>query len=366
MKTNYSPQLAAMIAIAVLLSACNTMDENIAGVESGNVYVRVNKHTTKSNAAPVTDPTIVFNGGFLYFASGSGQITERLTVTDDNAALTESSVGIQTLEAGVVIAVPANSVSVYLPANVPASITLPATGAYTVVEQTLLSLNSQYDGTGGVTVATLYGGSTITAPVPPAVDASAVIEVRPLASRIEISTITGGTGISGTWKVDGIFINAFDLQQYIDAERYAASFQDNQSIPGNYVSGTTGYPTADNGLYYDYNTAGIGSLSTNVYAPATAGNVWSYNLFAGLLPHIVIRLTGITGYNDPQFLTVRTYQTGTGTPITVFERGKIYRIPTIAFDADDLSEVPEPILQDVAVTVNLIDWTFEDGVQPGF
>ncbi len=368
MKHRLAFLLAALSVISIILFSCTKTNESAPESGAQGIFVKINKVSTKSISPGVTDPTLVFNSGYLYFVSGSGQITGRLNITNDNAALTATSVGIQTLQAGVVIAVPGNTLSIYLPGNIPVGVTLPTSGAYSVVEQTVISLNSQYDVSGGITVATIYGGSPIIPPVAPATVATANIDVSPLASRIEISALTGGTGIAGSWIVEGIFINKYDNQQYLNATRNAAGFKDNGTDPAAYLIGTTGYPTADNGMYFDYNVSGVGILDggTNAYTPATAGNVWSYNVFSGLVPHIVIRLDDITGFQNPQFLTVKTFRTSGGEVITSFERGKIYRITNIAFTSDDLSEQPELETLDVEVTVNLIDWTFEDGVQPGF
>ncbi len=359
--------LAALPAISTIFSSCNKSNDATAEREVRDVLVKIDKVSSRSISPGVTDPTLVFNSGYLYFVSGSGQITGRLGITDDNAALTATSVGIETLQAGVIISVPANTLSIYLPGNVPASITLPTSGAYSAVEQTVISLNDQYDVSGGITAATIYGGSPIIPPVAPSTVATADIDVRPLASRIEISAVTGGTGIAGSWIIEGIFINKYDGQQYLNATRNTADFRDNGIDPTDYLSGAAGYPAVDNGKYFDYNASGVGTLDggTNAYTPAV-GNVWSYNVFAGLVPHIVIRLDDITDFPNPQFLTVKTFRTSGGTLITSFERGKIYRITNIAFTADDLSEQPELETLDVEVTVNLIDWTFEDGVQPGF
>ncbi len=368
MKRRLAFLFAALPVISAVLFSCNKSNDEAPGNAAEGVFVKINKVPARSISPGVSDPTLVFNSGYLYFVSGSGQITGRLSVTNDNAALTATSVGIETLQDGVIITVPANTLSVYLPGNIPAGITLPTSGAYSVVEQTVISLNSQYDGSGGITAATIYGSSPITPPVAPATFATANINVSPLASRIEISAITGGIDIAGTWIVEGIFINKYDSQHYLNAMRNASGFKDNGSDPAAYLAGTAGYPTADNGMYFDYNIAGIGTLDggTNAYTPATAGDIWSYNVFAGLVPHIVIRLDDITGFQNPQFLTVKTFRTGGGALITAFERGKIYRIANIAFTADDLTEQPELETLDVEVTVNLIDWTFEDGVQPGF
>ncbi len=368
MKRGLTFLLAALPVMSVVFFGCNK--SNDAAPEGGvqGVFVKFNKVSAKSISPGVTDPTLVFNDGYLYFVSGSGQITGFRTVTNGNAPLTDISVGIETLEAGVVIPVLVNTISVYFSGNIPTGVTLPTSGPYSDVEQTVISLNSQYDVSGGVTAATIYGGSPIIPPVDPSPNATADIEVRPLASRIEISAITGDASITGPWIVEGIFINKYDSQQYLNAIRNTAGFQDNGDMAAAYLAGATGYPTADNGKYFDYNAAGVGTLDggTNAYTPTTAGNVWSYNVFAGLVPHIVIRLSGFDIFSSPQFLTVRTFRTSGDALITSFERGKIYRITDIAFTGNDLVEQPELETQNVEVTVDLIDWTFEEGVQPGF
>ncbi len=356
--------IACAALIIIGFTSCDKSEDQETSGDAQSVFVKIsNGPSTRSTSPPVSPVNaatpLVFTSGFLYFVSGTGQITQRMDITSNGSPQSATSVDITTLAAGATINMPASSRSVHLVGNIPASVTLPTSGTYSLVEGQLIPLNTQYTVTAGVPVATIYGGSSIT-PSAGANPASAAFNVHPLISRIEISQFTGGSGVAGTWKIDGIFLDRFNFQQYLNNTPFATSYIDNGSTPNNYrplADGGT-YPTADNGMYYDYNTAGIGTLTGAVYAPTTAGNVFAYSVFSGVPPHVVIRITGVTGFTDPQFLTIKLFRTAAPADITDFAPGVVYKVSNVAFTAADLSEDPEEEDVSVVVTATLVNWTY--------
>jgi hypothetical protein len=93
--------------------------------------------------------------------------------------------------------------------------------------------------------------------------------------------------------------------------------------------------------------------ASNTIAPATTGNVWSWNIAPQATSNIVTNLyvvgNGYTTAVPLRTVTITSYANG-ATPITNFEAGKIYKF-AIDFDAANIDDVENYVCAEVKVTI---------------
>ncbi|MEG1700692.1 MAG: hypothetical protein RRY33_03310 [Alistipes sp.] len=120
---------------------------------------------------------------------------------------------------------------------------------------------------------------------------------------------------------------------------------------------------------------------TAAEAKGASGNlVWGYQTSPTIaansakIPRIIVELTDVVIKNPAggtditlpkkKYLTITGYMAG-ATPVANFEAGKVYNIPAgqFTFTFQDLDDVPNPLKQDVMVTVEVKPWAIV-GVTP--
>lgn len=193
---------------------------------------------------------------------------------------------------------------------------------------------------------------------------SANVSMDALSSRIQVKSFD-----SSDVSVDKIelFLNKINCQS-----GNAASWLDTAD-PALYVSGSTQYPAEMYGLTHDE----IGSLAHNYQLIPSGGKGWCYNLIGrDKMPHIVLKLTGVTVYPlagdtplgtlaDPQFITVAGFRDKAGNKIETMEPGSIYTIEAISISSEKLTPLPSAKPIEVTVSVSPVKWS-DNTVNPEY
>jgi hypothetical protein len=371
------PVLAAVIG----LSGCSTEEVLSNGTESGGENSKNNlKSVTLSigSGSPSTraegpavgsSQKVVFNDGYLIFASAQNSITKVMTVTKGTSDHTDTAVDISLLTDGdgeEITDVPGHSTSAWIVGNLPSGMAAPVEGGnLESLKESVISYSSQ----GTLNNVTLFGGSTITF----STKNTAKFDLVPLVARIEIEKIEADiNGDIASFNVDGIFINNYYSQVTLGGKAPLAPVK-NEDVT-DFVSGSSAYPALEAGLLFDYKTGQtLGTVSGRVCTPSS-GVAWGYSLPApktvvsGTLsaPHIVIRLSGIqtkpgisATYSDEWYLTVSGLKVGAST-VTSLEPGKVYSIKNILFKSSNIQPEPEQETIDVTVDVTLVEWDILD------
>lgn len=214
----------------------------------------------------------------------------------------------------------------------------------------------------------LYGTNTLT--LVSGSNYSSAVTLKPTVARIELTNITSSGVITG-FQVDGIFIDNYYSQGSVGGTVVGGNLVNNGSVAATFTDNSSAYPTAVKTSLYDYYTTGLAAV-TKIAKPATAGNVWGYNLFGNTagsgsgsfaVPRIIIRISNITTndlstYSSPQFITVKGLKSS-GTSLTSLDAGKIYNIGAgaLTFKETDLAPIPNVSAINVTVTVTLATWS---------
>ncbi len=201
------------------------------------------------------------------------------------------------------------------------------------------------------------------------VEATVTVYIKPLISRVELGKITGNEDII-SFTVAGVYVDEWASQF-----TYGGSYDGTVWAQAQSTTFATGFMGDETGWASNVTTPATAATTPAVAAPGS-GNVWAYNVPAGNLPRLIIKLTGVTyvkddlsttdvveTYEEPQplFLTVTGYKEGS-TAITKFVRGNIYSIgggldgDGIVFGPEDTSFTPNPANVTLAVTVDIEEW----------
>lgn len=194
--------------------------------------------------------------------------------------------------------------------------------------------------------------------------ASATVEIMPDLARIEIASLAAKTsGITAPdvavtqYDLKGVYLNGYFTGFYIGG----APFDPAVALD---LSGTAlrnNVPTWAKDVY----APSLTGKTTYVAADApsgSSGNVWAYMLPAGTTPRIIFDIDNVTyGINVPatqdKFITVKAFtESGTGTPLTEFLRGKVYKVTAVNFSAKDTHDTPNAEDINVTVTVDVLGW----------
>ncbi|MDR2763985.1 MAG: hypothetical protein LBB90_03035 [Tannerella sp.] len=383
-----------MLALAAIigLASCST-EEVISGgnTNGGDSFVEdKGKNELKSVSLKLVSETsstraennsvsnsskVVFNGGYLLFASEQHNITKVTAITNANPNVNNDSeidINLLTASGGAEISnVPGHSKYAYVIGNVPAEIGSPTTGqSIAALKQKLVLYSSQ----GNISSVALFGGNDIT------LDNSlnkyvSRFKLAPLAARLEIGKISSALGSDiDSFRVDGIFINNYYGAVSLAGDAPAAAIK-NTNV-ADFAQPSSAYPATDAGILFDYKDAanfslGISADNGRSYTPST-GDAWTYNPLAPktcsvealTTPHIVIRLSGIhtangVDYNGEWYLTISGLKVG-NSKVNYLEPGKVYSIKNIAFSHSNIQPEPEMKTMDVTVEVNLVEWEVSD------
>lgn len=122
---------------------------------------------------------------------------------------------------------------------------------------------------------------------------------------------------------------------------------------GDDISGNFTYSDTDLDAQYVY------SATTDKTAEEVS-NWWGYQVLPGVAPHLVIKLSvvfddGGDGTAQDKYLVVEKYKDGNGA-LGNIERGKVYQISNLEFDASHLVEVPYEGVKTVEANITVAKW----------
>lgn len=395
MKKNIKFLALALAGLLLGFSSCNN-DDAVNGEDTGkpqNIRMKLtlNGSATKSETGAVaSSTTAIFTDGILYFISSTGDIVRKYIIDPDaietNLDAGTIRLGDLTGDGYTFSGLPGTITNAVVVGNVPSTVTPPASGNIDQLSvATLLTIASQKDDADAVDKVSLYGlGGGINGGDDP--DAGSdndyiVVNVAPVAARIELTDITGGTGIK-SFKVAGIYLDDFYKTASLDITAVGELKGRSDAATDYWTSGavatTAGYPSTDAGATYDdYTSSPIDAVAGKA---APSAGVWAYNFFApdpysAGNPRIIIRLTEVTYDNDElynkdssnsdhpagqAYLTVKAFKDGSD-PIT-FEPGKVYNIATdgLTFTPDHLATDPNTEPVDLDVAVSIASWVVVD------
>ncbi len=124
----------------------------------------------------------------------------------------------------------------------------------------------------------------------------------------------------------------------------------------NYVGGGVGtiFSQGDDTTFTGIGDTGSWTADASGVAVAgPAGEVWAYNLAAGSVPRLIVRVVEAGG--ETKFITVTGY-----TGVTSFKPGYIYRINNIEFTGENLTEEPNQEDVSLSVKVSITEWKLEE------
>ncbi|GHV52699.1 hypothetical protein FACS1894181_15990 [Bacteroidia bacterium] len=368
---NFNLKTSMMAAFIAAMGFTSCVEEEVIpqGQEvsqkdkSVRLTISTNVPSTRSEETPANAQPVDFKGGWLFFTSAQGNITKVMAITNSASGATSVDINDLTQQDGAEIKdVPSHSVKAHVIGNLPNGKTTPTVGAdISTIMNNVITVQEQ----GNITELTLFGEGNIIPSQAHANQMEAKLILTPIAARIEVGKMTETGGVITSYQVDGIFINNYYPDALLSGTVNTTEKKlGEQNADANFAGGSTEYPSALEGILYDYNASGIGT------APAT-GKVWAYNLMAptspsGSLsaPHIVVRISNITtnngaSYTGTWYLTITGLLDG-GKAISHLKPAHIYQIKDLKFSHSNLQPKPEMEPMDVWVEVNLVQWTTVD------
>lgn len=338
----------SLAAATMIFASCSKDEEGInIGVKETQLSIKLaGVITTKAVEEPgVTgEGTIKLNNGYIFVLDPSGSVVHKEALDVDAA-----QAGGQRLANKV----PLTS-SVYIIGNMPDGFNASGLSSLSAIRAAESEITTQRD----YKMAALanHDGQPQSVQIEYDGTATATVTIKPLISRIELGKIKGKSNIL-SFKVTGVYVDSYKPYFTYGGTGGEEQFEQNQSI---FYNGINFYK--DEGEW----TAD----GTPMVAMPADGTVWAYNVAAGGLPRLIIRLTGITYEksgqtvdmsNNTYFLTITGYQ---GMSTSAFERGKIYRIGGsangedngITFDDEDLSDTPNQKDVNLTVRVKISEW----------
>jgi hypothetical protein len=192
----------------------------------------------------------------------------------------------------------------------------------------------------------------------------AEVSVKPLVARIEVGGFI--CNFSDPALYDQVDITMIALNNYYVKATVGGTLSDYSSTE---ISTSSAYPFFNNTTAPAYSKDEIANVSLTPASPVVdfaADEYLVYHTFAGNIPQLVVRITGIKdGSESPLYLATSSFYDGS-TKIEAFEAGKVYRMKfdgenRFAFDDEDLNQ-PEKC---VAVSLERAEWVIVN-VTPEF
>lgn len=380
MKKNLFKSLLTMCALGAIFAACSNEGNEVPDVTKGEkktVFMKLDlRPQTKATEDPLAGGTNApVNDLHIYFyEGGTGNIQKYLRV---DATTTPS---ITTLAAGAQITdVPAVADKVLVRGNVPAGVSMPTSGAISVVENKEIEITTQHNTNriilghlatniqtwNGVGVAPITGMQNG--------DKYAEVQLEPGVARIEIEGLQAqGATIEG-FSLDGIYVtNFFEKLKLGDGS--SSSIIQYGADASKYAQGAAGtLYNAPNTHLYDQPAVPIAATGTPLeVTPTPSTKRWAYHAFENSATtangqlQLVFKLSslsasagsGIVFPAGSQFLTVRGFKDNGGNIVTL-EKGKIYTISKadFKFDESNLTTVPNTNAVGVWLKVTVKPWT---------
>ncbi|MFR9649416.1 MAG: hypothetical protein SNJ33_04655 [Rikenellaceae bacterium] len=403
--------LFLLLSTASLLLACNREDVKSAdsaasqGVKS--IYLDISQSAmTKSTDAMVDGGSYsIISSGVLFFYDDSDEIVLQRELTEGEIDLIQNASDTSTSGVSVTIdGVPSTATSLRFVANVATA----TADTYPQVEDELTSdarlrVDLLQDDISTTAMSGLSGEFTLDTD-----SYIASVEITPLAARIEIGSITYSSQsddstvntdftsfnlagiyinniypyvkISGEPYSQGTLIDVREQDDWDDEDEWSKYFVSNAQFPY-YSSGSITSPSdwSDNALV-DYDSS---SLTGTTFYPSTTTTTsttqedstlsWAYQVVpntatddgATELPHIILKLSNISYVDSStssttRYVTVANYKSASGSSITSFKGGNIYRITSLEFSNAQATDKPYVENISVTATVTVTPWVVSE------
>lgn len=392
-----------MLGLAGLAFAACSNDEDVNLNTLGDRVVKMSisrEVVTRAVDAPVSagDVNSVADAT-IYFVAGGGkvvgtreltneEITALNTTSNHTTEITCTKVDASALRAYVVANTKINNVTL----NAATTATLDASTANLTQQNTKRTTADGItaDATNTAQYTTLRGQSASDFSKTPEtnddVDPAEVIyegsvTLAPIVCRLEIkgirsTTIDGATTASAddvvAFTVEGIYINNFYPSGTLGGDeidnRVSLGSDESKYSSSNYNSNGWSYATD----YLNTSATAVANSTTDFAVTVAENTTWARQLFAGEVPHIVVRLTGVKYESDAddaqgviKYLTITHYRNSNGALLPGVEAGKVYKIDEIVFNGNDLTDIPYQTTKTIEATVSIAAWTAEN-ITPEF
>lgn len=345
--------------VAMVATSCSKDDTpRVSGPQKSVKFSLENVISTRSWDAMVPSTQIALNDCQVFFVGGDGALYTAKDIDGVNDAqqyftsAPSESVTFHFLPSAVQkVVVVGNYGSEINPANLNAIKTLATEASAQQQDENLL----------------VYGEATLVAD-PSAADHgnnyTAEVSVKPLVSRIEVGGFV--CDFSDVPLYDQVDITMLALNNYYGTATIGGSLSDYTSTA---ITNSSAYPFFNSTTAPAYSKDVIDGVSltpASPYSDFASDNYLVYHTFAGHIPQLVVRVTGIKGGEaSPLYLATSAFYDG-ATKIENFEAGKVYRMKfngenRFAFDDTDLNQ-PEKC---VTVTIEAAEWVIVN-VTPEF
>ncbi|MCD7969624.1 MAG: hypothetical protein LUF87_04650 [Alistipes sp.] len=396
--------LLAASAMVIGLASCSKDDTGKIADGEKNIYLQFTQAgSTRADVEGIKSGTSPeFNSGHLFFTTSGGEVKRYIRINNSGIQGTLTPAALQ---AGTVIeSLSADITMVYLYGNVLENQTLQISDIGDMDEY-IIEHEDERDPDWMVSNVTLKGSGRI-------IDQQITIgsetyeryakfQIAPLISRIEVQALSAAPYDAvepedrgpKEFDLEGIFVNNYHPDLTLGGSANTGYVNYGTHIPSyqSYDRRSAGqYKSADRFYLYDdgfdgTSSFGLGSaVSTPIGNPAVNyisigpdKEAWAYNVFALGEPHLVFHLSNVVLSNgmdydnqdplayDPQdaYLTLtRFVRRDNGAQVTL-EGGHVYRITNLVFTDSDLSDTPEPPIndkKDVYVEVEVMEWVITE------
>jgi hypothetical protein len=347
---NFRNSILAAAALVFGLTSCNSDEIQHIAQSENQITVRIANPSSRAIGAPgnTTDVPEIING-YIFVTAPVGAVVhgEVLNVTNSTSAAGQRLAGTFN-----------HDVKVYIVANIPTSIDLPSLVTLEAIKAAFAEMSTQIEylqpamanhsgDAQNIRVVTEPDGSV------PGV-AEVAIQLSPLYARLELGAVTG-TGAVRSFTVTGVYVDEFRPQFTLEGKAHGALHQQGASI--NFAGIPAFFKT-------ETNVAATAS-GTNWVATPAGTNVWFNHVPATTTPRFIVRLENLhvadqNGTPQPADGGATHYLTVTGYSDSFpngFERGRIYRIPSIDFNESEIAVTPNVQTVTLNVKVEVLPWT---------
>lgn len=364
--------LTFMLVTCVLLS-CSKEDTEIPGDNTTAKRVTVKIATLQSKAQeghiPTGTYTTIEDAVVLFYNNANGQVFSHELSDAEIATLTAAA----TAGTVTINGIPASASKVDIIANYKAC--GQGTSYTGVNKSTSIDVAKLHPAT-GVAKVIMYGTGAISTTDSGGNTFPASVTISPAASRLEVSGIgtkkAGGTPAKGeikSYKLRGVFVpNHYPTGTIEEATGNPATGNGTLVQPTSAANYTASFPlTTGTGLLNDYNDTEL----------TITGAVFGYNVFpangVANLPNVVIAVSDVVYVSDDtgslatldggnvKYITITEFYTDAQKQnfLTQFKNANVYGIEALLFGLEDLGDTPYTKAKNVAVTINITPWTYQ-------
>ena len=396
-----------LVAAAFVLFLGSCLSESILpyasieeeGYKTISLYVTQSEADTRGISRPVCNNELVdFRTGDLYFVNAARAVVKHFRITPDDAAVNNIAltVGIGHLQSGTATFenVPGSAIHVYIIGN---TLNNETQGNIDAIINREINITAQRTAVAPVAEAqrtgvNLFGSAALSN------TNSATVALLPTVARLEIGGIEGTGSIAG-FRIEGLFIDTFYSQARINGAVIPASLWTGGSNTDEFRGGHNHFTDGAHHPLFDlppdanintwrgrraglHDAVGTSLVVTPGNPPGTPGTfpctsdiclesshlaipVWAYQVFAqaNTLPRVVIRLSNIqlidnsTPLSGYRYVTVSVrqfHERATNNSVVSIDAGRVYHIPMIRFDENDLALTPNRITSSLSIDQQVI------------